>query len=1153
MPKRLSRLYDLTTDQAHASEPIAPAWVSASAGTGKTQVLTARVLRLLLSGVDPASILCLTFTKAGAAEMADRIHSRLAYWVRLDDAKLAQDLKALGEHVTEQDRVKARRLFARVLDATGGGLRIQTIHAFCQSLLAAFPAEAGMIPGFRPLEARQERLLTRDALSDLLVEAEALDDEGLLADIQTLSIRLGEAGAESLLLRCARAREAMAALEPPELIEDRLREALGVPRGDIDAKLAEWCDEDIFDCAALRRFISANQGWGTKTGLSRVDNCRQWLAAPTTERAALLGELRRNWITLAGEFSKPGLDKLGTIEPEYMQILEALDEAVCGLLAIRAKADFIEFAAAALRAGTHYARGYAAAKRREGAVDFDDLIREARALLAQPGVGDWVRYKLDMQIDHILVDEAQDTNAGQWDIIERLAEEFFEADPEGRDTAPLRTVFAVGDFKQAIFGFQGTDPREFRAARDRFAARIGERKRELRDVSLDRSYRSSPPILEIVDKVFERLGGEAVGLDQPLRTHESAREDKPGRVSLWAPVAIDGLAVPPGGEEGWLPDTSLAFAERLAAQLGEWLSTDPEKRFWLASKGRALRPEDVLILLRSRGELASLIVARLHQEGVPVAGVDRLMLTDPLAVQDLLAALRFAAQPEDDLALANLLVSPIFGWSQDDLYGLAKGRKGSLWTALRDREERSGDVRLAIDHILNAADAITPHQLLEQILSGALQGRRKILARLGEEARDPIEELVNAALLFEVDHPPMLQNFLDWFDRGDAEIARDPSAPLDAVRVMTVHGAKGLQAPLVILADSTRDPDYARRDTISLPVGHGGLRIPLPMPRRDERHDLLATLAEDAERKDREEHWRLLYVALTRAEDHLVVSGALGPRSGDTPPDASWYAAVAAAMDGLSQVQADGRWGEVLHFDGHEPIEAKPSTARRRTPVTPIAPPPWLREPAPPESRPPRPLAPSSLGEDERADPPPGEAMRAAAARGVQLHRLFERLPELAPEGRRVAAGRWLKDSADVGDAETRTEIVEAAMRVIEDPAFAAIFSPQALAEAPIAAVVGDAVVSGAADRLLVEDERVLIVDFKSGRRVPETIADAPASHLRQMGAYAAALKVIFPGRRVEAALLYSAGPRLLALPEALLERYKPGLPDIEQSLSRAG
>jgi ATP-dependent helicase/nuclease subunit A len=1144
LPKRLKPLMRLDGEQKLASSPRDHAALSASAGTGKTHVLTARVLRLLLSGVDPSSILCLTFTKAGAAEMADRLHARLAYWVRLKDAELGAELMALGEDPGPETRARARTLFARVLDAAGGGLRIQTIHAFSQGLLAAFPAEAGLVPGFRPLEGREEQLLSRATLADLLVRAEAAGDHALIPDMQALSHRLGEGGAEGFLMCCARATAAMSALGPREGIEARLRHAFGLPLGDIEEAIEAACCDDVFDLDTLGRIAAANLGWGTATGLNCCDVIAAWQAGDAAHRAGTLSGLAEVVLKKDGE---PRSISAGLLkaDADYAGHAAKLVECCQRLLTMRKVAGLIAQLAAGLRAGRSFALAYGEAKRAHGVVDFDDLIAGAEALLLTPGMGDWVRYKLDQSTDHILVDEAQDTNQRQWNIVSALAEEFFAGEGAvGRH----RTLFTVGDFKQAIFRFQGTNPREFDRAREYFqhaARRLRDNARildveeenlppEFLDLSMDRSFRSSPPILRLVDRVIGDLGHEALGLPRRPNPHESFHSSRPGAVTLWQPYSEEADQEEEGGEEGWISDTTRRYAARLAKQIRHWLDHPFEL------KGKPVRPEDILILVRRRGDLASLLVARLYAEGVPVAGVDRLLLSAPLAVQDLLAAARFAVQPLDDLNLASLLVSPLFGWSQDDLYALAFGRgQVPLWQQLRTTSKAIPDLPRTLEGLLSIlamADYATPHQFLETLLSGPLQGRRRLLERLGAEARDPIEELLASALEFESNGTPSLQPFLDWFARGDVEIVRDPSAPLDAVRVMTVHGSKGLQSPIVILADACVDPARARGSFTSFQIDEA-TRVPIFRPRKDELTEPLKSQIELQDRLDREEHWRLLYVAMTRAEERLYIGGSLGPADKKGPPQTSWYSACEISIDGLGcEWEDDPVWGRSRHFgDPESRAKSAPGRVQARKADLPA----WLRQPAPVEARPPRPLVPTAPGEDEAASPPPTPEMRAAAQRGKWLHQLFERLPGIEAAERARLADNWLLRSAGVLDETLRRSLVGDACAIISDPAYADIFSAEALAEAPIAAVTPDgSVISGTVDRLLVLPDRIRVVDFKTGRAVPRSAAELPPSHVRQMAAYVAALEVVFSGRRVDAALLYTSGPRLYPLPRDLLQPY---------------
>jgi ATP-dependent helicase/nuclease subunit A len=785
----------------------------------------------------------------------------------------------------------------------------------------------------------------------------------------------------------------------------------------------------------------------------------------------------------------------------------------------------------------------------------------ARRLLETPGMGEWVRFKLDQQTDHILVDEAQDTNAAQWSIIDALAGEYFSG--EGR-SARHRTIFTVGDFKQAIFSFQGTDPREFDEARDRFSTAA----RDLRDsatdlfnrderlppdfldLSMDRSFRSAPQVLAAVDSVIAELGHEQLGLPRRPNPHVSDKPELAGAVTLWRPFSVDEEeAEAEADEEGWLGEGVRRYATCLARQVAAWIHNPP----MLASEKRPLQPQDILVLVRRRGDLAGLIVARLHAERVAVAGIDRLSLSAPLAVQDLLAAARFAIQPLDDLNLASLLVSPLLGWTQDELYEAAFRRRGPLWPHLRARAgEGKGRDLQPLSDLLAMADLATPHDFFERLLSGPMQGRRRLVERLGTQARDPIEELLSSALEFESNGASSLARFLDWFARGDVEIVRDPSAPLDAVRVMTVHGSKGLEAPVVILADACADPERLGPGARFTELPIGGEAVPVPRPRKDALMEPLKSGIEEQDRRDREEHWRLLYVAMTRAKERLYVGGALASGA-KGPPEQSWFRAVEKGLAGLGcQWGEDAHWGAAMRFEVEQKNHPQPlqQGLEGSLAVTPlhdfvegrgVVLPTWLHQPALEEERPPRPLAPSAIGEDEAAYPPPSPDQRGAALRGKLLHRLFERLPDVAPAERHARAEAWLARSGDAPDPEFRRELIADACRVIDDPAFADLFRPEGLAEAPIAAVLpGGQVVAGTVDRLLVEADRVLVADFKTGRAVPENVSEVPPSHLRQMATYRAALSVIFPDRAVEAALLYTAGPRLLALPAELLGGFAP-------------
>ncbi len=1136
-------LLPLRPEQAAAAAPSDNAWVSASAGTGKTQVLSARVLRLLLDGARPDRILCLTFTKAGAAEMQARVFGRLAHWVRATDAELRSDLAAIRADTDAATLGRARTLFAHTLDA-GGGLNVQTLHGYAQSLLAAFPLEAGVAPGFATLADRDAQALRGRVLAEAIEAAATEGDTRFLDDIGAISIARGESSLDRISGILIRHADALALLGSPDGFEAKLRRTFGLP---VDGTREGVLTDAVarLDHAGLKRLGHALDRAGGVKASARAEVLLWWLAVPPATQVAKLSELFGCLLNKDGSIPKTLVPVAAArATPGLAAAAAQLCESVVEVAETQALLDAAANAARHLRVGARLCAAYGDHKRRAGVIDYDDMIARAAALLTRPGLSEWVRFKLDQRIDHLLVDEAQDTNAAQWDIVRALTDEFF--DGEGAREV-VRTLFVVGDFKQAIFSFQGSDPRVFNDQKAAFGQKIDDAQLPWRDVPLTESFRSVPAVLEVVAQVVEDLGHAAFGAPEPIPAPRAARDTRPGQVTLWPPLAtdFDDDAVA-DADRPWLPPGQVRLAHRLARQIAAWLH--PDTALHLPARGRDVVPEDILVLVRNRGEFVQPLVAALHAFGVPVAGADRLRLTEPLAVQDCLALVRFALQPGDDLTCATLLTSPFVGLDHAALYDLAHERPASLWERVR---RAGGQVADWLGEVLRLADFSAPYEFLETILSGPLGGRALLLRRLGEEAREAVQAVLAQALAFETANAPTLQGFLAWMDGHDTDIKRDPDAPLDAVRIMTVHGAKGLQAPVVILADATRGrEDRADHVVVDLdgnrvPVFHGG-KTGKVGPIGDE--------AEAAAALAMQEHWRLLYVALTRAEDLLFVGGALAKGTAKTPakvPEESWYAVVAKALEALgATAEPDAEWtSATVHracMDGDAALD--PPRARHGGGGATLLPA-WARRPAPEEARPPRPLSPSAIAADDIAAPPPSPAMQAAARRGQLLHALFERLPEVAADDRAEAAARWLGVQAPDLDDAARASLASTALGIVAEPRFAAVFGAHALAEAPIAALVDGVVVAGKVDRLLVEATRVQLIDFKTGSRVPAHAEAVEPYHLKQMAAYVAALAAIFPGRTIEAALLYTHDATLIDLPPDLLATHRPRLGGAQATL----
>ncbi|WP_439547163.1 double-strand break repair helicase AddA [Sandarakinorhabdus sp.] len=1121
----------LLREQAQAADPDVHAWVAASAGTGKTQVLTARVLRLLLAGARAEAILCLTFTKLAAAEMQNRVMARLAHWAGCSDAALASDIAAIGGAADTDTMSRARGLFAAVLE-TPAGLAIQTIHSFAQGLIAAFPVEAAISPGFQTLDDRAGILLRGRVLNDALTGAMATHPL-LRADLAEVALDGGEGRLQELMSAAATHEEALAPLRI-EGVDPLLRRFLGLPA---DGGSAEAALEAALATLPLARLTSLGMALGQQSGVNAIKLAEKLAAALT------MADAQKRWTEYWGCFFTTAnapralsmIPKaLDTANPDWKPFCADMQDQLLTIRAEQERWEILAIAGRHLRLAITLAQDWQAAKARAGVIDYADMIAAAVRLLGLPGAAQWVRFKLDSRIDHVLVDEAQDTNLAQWEVIAALVEEFFAGFGQ-RDQ--FRSLFVVGDFKQSIFSFQGADPMVYADRREIFFQQCEAEPERWMEVPLARNFRSADVILDVVDRVITHVGATPFG-GEAVPAH-TAFKAKAGVVTLWPPLLPDAGEEADEGEPGTAGLASeIDLARRIAATIAGWLS-GPQPLI-LPGIGRRAAPQDVMILVRRRGRLMNALVGALHEQGVAVAGADRLNLSEPLAVADLVALVQFVCQPGDDLTLAALLVSPLVGLTHDRLTILAAGRTGSLWAAVQASD--AADVVAARDwlaRVLRLGAEVSPYRFLESVLSGPSQGRARLLARLGEEARDAIDTVLDQALACEAAGAASLQAFLAWMAADDLEVKRDPEAALDAVRLMTVHGAKGLQAPIVILADACAPPQ-ARNGVVALPLDGHGSNLPLWLP-----PGLVAPptrIAEALERRKADaaaEDRRLMYVALTRAEEILCIGGASKPTKEWEVHPQSWYAAVEDALAGADfAVQDHPAWSEpVRHLRGGTPVALVATEIAPAAGMLPLGN--WWREQVRQEARPPRPLSPSSLGPDPVADPPPSPDRRAAARRGTALHKLFETLPDLPADRREAVARAWVSLNVPDLDAD---DLVGTVLRVLDDPAFAEVFGDDALTEAPVAAVAGGQVIAGSIDRLLVRDTEILAVEFKTGSRVPADASAVPAAHVAQLGAYAAALACVFPGRVVRAALLYTAGPRLIELSGDVLSVWKENL-----------
>jgi ATP-dependent helicase/nuclease subunit A len=1163
-----------TLQQGLASDPQRSAWVSANAGSGKTHVLSQRVIRLLLAGCRPSAILCLTYTKAAASEMANRVFDQLAQWTRLDNAKLSERITALDGKLPDTGRLDfARQLFARALE-TPGGLKIQTIHAFCEAVLHQFPLEANVAGHFEVMDDAATTRLLAEVRQALLEAIAAGVDEDLTGAFETVLGAAGEWGLETLLGEILRKRQPvrrfLATADAHGGVDPLLRRALRLAKDDNE--------EDIYRSVwplpswpgmSLADYSVAAAGQSGKTP-------RRW--AGKLEAAGATDDPRLRFEKLLEAFvkqdGKPRSLKnavtaaMNDALPDAQAWLQQLSDRICAAHDRLQTLKMVEQTCAAMVLARRLDRDYEALKRRQGKLDFDDLVARTAALLERDGAGPWVHYKLDRGIDHILVDEAQDTSPDQWAVIEKLSEEFFAGQTARQEQ---RTLFAVGDEKQSIYSFQGARPELFIQTGRSVQKRAVHAEKRFDPLSLYLSFRSTRDVLSAVDTVFATVENrQGLNSDDEAVSHAAFRAREPGCVDLWEMIGKQRTE----DHEDWkapfdaTPETAppAMLARRVAGIVEGWLRDG--ETVVKNGKRRAIRAGDILVLVRKRDGFVTALMRQLKLAHIPVAGADRLKLTQHIAIEDLMALGRFVLMPEDDLSLSAVLKSPLFDFSEDDIFRLAAQRSpddsvlaqlsvlaasdGGRWAEARDR----------LAELLADADRVPVHEFYARIL-GRDGGRAKFLARLGSEAGDILDEFLAFGLEQETSGLPGLEAFLATLEAQSPEIKRELEQGRDEIRIMTVHAAKGLEAPIVFLVDSGGKPAEATHlpKLQELPLEKTVGALPPAMlwvPGKASENSTTQGLKERLLESSAEEYRRLLYVGMTRAADRLVLCGYHGLRE---PAYRHWHKMVAEALGGdASCTQREFRAGSQT-WSGFRYVVSEPDRSIETDLLRPAVPaarplPAGLRTPLPKPFHLPRPLAPSAAGLVVEPDSglasgrsplfDGGDAANRSLERGRIIHRLLQLLPDMDQQAREAAALRYVDRAIPSWPQEDRSAIVSAVFAILDDAAFAPVFAPGSRAEVSVMGtlMIGNEqrAVSARLDRIAVAGDRVLIIDYKTNRSPPRTADEVPAVYVTQMALYQLLLQPLYPGKSVETALLFTEAPRLIATPPAALKAARAAL-----------
>ena len=1107
-----------TIRQRQAADPQLSIWVNASAGTGKTKVLTDRVLRLLLSGINAGKLLCLTYTKAAAVEMNSRLSKKLSQWAIADDDTLEQELIKLygilpkNEKQTENLKIKARKLFAVTLD-TPGGIKIQTIHSFCQEILKRFPIEAGISPYFEVMDNRAEHEAIEEIKKQLIEKINNQSETYLAQAVSFLTANINETKFPGIIDQIIKNRSKIERLfrkyeTVDEIIENQAQK-LGINPNKTDEDMIH----DFFDKLPKTDLKILLEAW--KNSGSKYEERKRRLAfALENQQTVDFKNYQRAFLKETGdEYTTIAASSLVKKNPRLKEIFITEASRVLELKEkLKAYRVFLSTKAIDILAG-ELIRCYNQYKQNHALMDYNDMIILTRRLLENTDTARWVLYKLDGGIDCILIDEAQDTSPDQWEIIRAISDEFFSEENNNR------TIFAVGDRKQSIYSFQGADPDKF----DEMCQYFADKTSKFQKIDMQVSFRSTGAVLDAVNHLFSnpQVSSGVVSVGENI-LHIPSRQGEWGCVELWP------LTEPEKGEniDEWQPPVEQEIAPttslRMARFIAQKIHSMVNNKEILISQNRPIQYGDFLILVRRRDAFCEEFIRECKKVNVQIAGIDRIQLLEQIAVQDMISLGKFLLLPEDDLSLAEVLKSPLFGLNDHDLFQLCYQRHNSLWHTL-EKSANYKTITQTLKHLLNMVDYARPFELYGEVLH-VLHGQQLFAERMGKEAEDGLNEFLNLTLLFEQNHIASLQKFINWFTKDDVEIKRESETEnTNLVRLMTVHGSKGLQAPIVILPDTVREPQYSRKAEILW--DHDELFFYPSCA--DDYEKICNNLNNKQKQKIIEEYKRLLYVALTRAEDKLVICGYYKSRK---PDQNSWYNLFQNSFQDISEEQNN----EEQNFRQHISPQILTTKTNKKQDDDKIifTPQEWMKKNAPIEQPLARPLTPSKQEEDNQPifSPLCNNDNSHIFKRGILIHRLLQFLPQITKTKQKEFAEKFLLYQAPEIDNYNKNKIISEVLSLLDNPEFGSVFGPYSKAEVPIMGKVDNKIISGQIDRLIVEENRVVIVDFKTNRPAAQNQQQIPEIYRKQLSAYRRLLSEIYPNKKIVSLILWTNTAQLMSV-----------------------
>ncbi len=1085
--------------QQQAASPEQSVWVSANAGTGKTRVLTNRILRLLVGGAEPSEILAVTYTRAAAAEMKNRLAIETARWAVIGESELKTAIHDVGIEKPTQDNIeRARRLFAELLDKPAG-IKIETVHAFAQSILKRFPIEAETQPTFKVASDEETREIKQRAIDSILGEENSKLQESLkflaqIIDVEQLKTMASEFFKAPQYL-------AHAQKKPTEFIAN-LFAALGCKDAANDPKAAREQIITAANAAASRRKSEVEaMAEIIKDGNKTEQKIAQGIKNYFSPLGGGLDDYADIFLTKEGGVRSTNISKKSADAHPHLKIIFE-EEAIRVSQAKKqiAAINIAEINSHLYNAAAEIANRYDSQKRQDGLMDYDDLIAKTTYLLDQKGAPSWVAYKLDQGLKHIMIDEAQDTSPQQWRLLAAIADEFF-AQQKNDDENFGRTLFSVGDYKQSIYSFQGARPELFNKQKEKFKAAAKIAEKDFAEIELNISFRTNQTILDLVDNIAQDGGGEGLG---HVPQHRTSRQGDSGFIEIMEPLQ-DNADAPPepfDATHAYQGDKiQIKLARNIAEKLKEWIG-----RRYLPSKNRVMQAGDIIILLQKRGGLWTIIDRELRRQGLPVASADKIKINNSIAIEDLLALGDAMLLPEDDLNLASVLKSPLFGLSEDNIFEIAYNRdKKTIQQRLQSLAAEKPVYKAAnerLENWLKIAEETTPYEFYRRVLTTPV--RLAFTKRLGENAIHAIAQFLDIIAEFESEKTSTLQTLINHIRRADIDIKLENDARAsNEIRIMTVHGAKGLEAPVIVMPDTLKQ---GKPNPLTYPLGGD---MPIYAPAEASKLDAIFEAKENIKNQQRDEDNRLLYVALTRAEDGLLIAGF--EQSRKRTYEGSWYEKIATAAAKIDPAKLRGQ------------DRAATESAEEKIPEADHYPQ-WIHQAPAAEAGRYTMLSPS---QQPSSKSPMGEGRQKAMLRGTLIHRLLEILPGLSSEAQTRAANRIIAPLVpqEFSQIEANDAIAEA-QNLMQSDDLSTIFSKDGRTEVPISGKVNGQSFQGIVDRLIIEEKRITIIDFKSGSP-PENNTNIPESYQRQMEIYRQIICQIWPSREVRAGLVFTENASL--------------------------